>query len=65
MMPVSLYGEGLTLYKSRDWGELPEHLCKVNDQEETLWIEKLSAALNKELRLSLATVVATARTLRR
>jgi hypothetical protein len=23
MMPVSLYGEGLTLYKSRDWGQLP------------------------------------------
>jgi hypothetical protein len=63
MMPVSLYSDGLTLYKSRGWGDLPQQLRRVDEKEETLWIEKLAAALNRELRLSLATGVASGRTL--
>jgi hypothetical protein len=63
MMPVSLYSDGLTLYKSRGWGDLPQQLKRVDEKEETLWIEKLAAALNRELRLSLATGVASGRTL--
>jgi hypothetical protein len=63
MMPVSLYSDGLTLYKSRGWGNLPQQLMRLDEKEETLWIEKLAAALNRELRLSLATGVASGRTL--
>jgi hypothetical protein len=44
MMPVSLNSDGLTLYKSRGWGEMPEQLRKLGEAEETMWIEKLAAA---------------------
>ncbi len=47
MMPVSLNSDGLTLYKSRGWGDLPEQLRKLDETDEALWIEKLVAALNK------------------
>jgi hypothetical protein len=63
MMPVSLNSDGLTLYKSRGWGDLPQQLMRLDEKDETLWIEKLAAALNRELRLSLATGVASGRTL--
>ncbi len=55
--------DGLTLYKSRGWGDLPQQLRRLDEKDETLWIEKLAAALNRELRLSLATGVASGRTL--
>ncbi len=38
MMPVSLYSDGLTLYMSRGWGDLPQQLRRVDEKEETLWI---------------------------
>jgi hypothetical protein len=33
MMPVSLNSDGLTLYKSRGWGEMPEQLRKLGEAE--------------------------------
>ncbi len=63
MLPISLNSEGLTLYKSRKWGNLGAGLRMVSEEEETEWLLKISAEINNLLRLSLATAVYGARTL--
>jgi hypothetical protein len=63
MLPISLNSEGLTLYKSRQWGNLGMGLRMVSEEEETEWLLKISAEINSLLRLSLATAVSGARTL--
>ncbi len=50
MLLVLLSGDGLTLYQNRDWDELPDHLRWVDENKGILWIEKLWAQLNRELR---------------
>jgi hypothetical protein len=57
MLPISLNSEGLTLYKSRKWGNLGVGLRMVSEEEETEWLLKISAEINNLLRLSLVTAV--------
>jgi hypothetical protein len=63
MLPISLYGEGVMLYKSREWGPLPRELRPVSEDEEAEWMGKLSTAMGREVNISLATAVASGRTL--
>ncbi len=63
MLPISLYGEGVMLYKSREWGLLPRELRPVSEDEESHWIGKLSTAMSRKVNISLATTMATGRTL--
>jgi hypothetical protein len=63
MLPISLYGEGVMLYKSREWGPLPRELRPVSEDEEAEWLGKLSTAMGREVNISLATTVASGRTL--
>jgi hypothetical protein len=63
MLPISLNSEGLTLYKSRRWGDMGNEIRMVDEAEEMEWLLKISAEINSLLRLSLATAVSGARTL--
>jgi hypothetical protein len=54
-MPISLLGEGTTRYISRKYGALPLSIKALDEHGEGVWIGKISAMLNRELRLSLAT----------
>ena len=63
MLPVDLHGEGLTRYKSRGWGRIPEGLKAVDEDMEKILIGKLILGLSLEMKLSLATTVASVRTL--
>ena len=63
MLPISLYGEGVMLYKSRDWGSLPMSIRAVDEHEEEVWIGKIGTAMVREVNISLATTVCSGRTL--
>ncbi len=63
MMPISMYGEGVMLYKSRDWGSLPMSIRAVDEHEEEVWVGKISTAMVREVNISLATTVCSGRTL--
>jgi hypothetical protein len=63
MMPISMYGEGVMLYKSRDWGSLPMSIRAVDEHEEGVWVGKISTAMVREVNISLATTVCSGRTL--
>jgi hypothetical protein len=63
MMPISLYAEGLMLYRSRQWGSLPTCLRQVDEHEEEVWVGKIVTAMSREMNISLATSVASGRTL--
>jgi hypothetical protein len=63
MLPISLYGERVMLYKSREWGPLPRELRPVCEDEEAVWMGKWSTAMGREVNISLATAVASGRTL--
>ncbi len=52
MLPISLYGEGVMLYKSREWGPLPRELRPVSEDEEAVWVGKLSTAMGREVNIS-------------
>ena len=62
-MPISLSGEGTTLYKSRNWGALPETFPALDEHDEQVWLGNICRHLNRELNLSLASSVASGRTL--
>ncbi len=62
-MPISLSGEGTTLYKSRNWGALPETFPVLDEHDEQVWLGNICRHLNRELNLSLASSVASGRTL--
>jgi hypothetical protein len=62
-MPISLSGEGTTLYKSRFWGAIPETFPVLDEHEEQVWLGHICRHLNRELNLSLASSVASGRTL--
>jgi hypothetical protein len=62
-MPISLSGEGTTLYKSRNLGGLPTSLPSMDEHEEQVWLGHICRNLNRDLNLSLATSVASGRTL--
>ncbi len=63
MMPISLYSEGLMLYKSRHWGSLPTGLRQLDEHDEERWVGKIGTAMCREINISLATSVASGRTL--
>jgi hypothetical protein len=63
MLPISLYGEGLMLYRSRDWGSLPMAIRSVDEHEEEVWVGKIGKAMVREVNISLATTVCPGRTL--
>jgi len=63
MLPVSLYGEGLMLYKSRGWGSLPLFIRLVEEHEEGVWVGKIGMAMIREVNVSLATTMCLGRTL--
>ncbi len=63
MMPISLYTEGLMLYKSRHWGSLPTGLRQLDEHDEERWVGKIGTAMCREVNISLATSVASGRTL--
>jgi hypothetical protein len=63
MLPVSLYGEGLMLYKSRGWGSLPMFIRLVEEHEEGVWVGKIGMAMIREVNVSLATTMCLGRTL--
>ncbi len=63
MLPVSLYGEGLMLYKSRGWGSLPMFIRLVDEHEEGVWVGKIGMAMIREVNVSLATTMCLGRTL--
>ncbi len=54
MMPISLYTEGLMLYRSRHWGNLPTCLRQVDEHEEERWVGKIGTAMCREINISLA-----------
>jgi len=63
-LPISVQqGEGLTLYRSKNWGRLPRFLKAVGEHEEAVWVGKLCVGMNLEIGFSLATTFCTGRTL--
>jgi hypothetical protein len=63
MLTISLDGKGVMLYKSREWGPLLRELQPVSEDEEAVWVGKVSTAMGREVNISLATAVASGRTL--
>jgi len=62
-MPNNLRTEGTMRYNSRSWGSLPHFIAGTGEHEEAAWIGRICIGLNRAGNYSLATSVASGRTL--